>query len=61
MQRRVFLLFLLFVVLAAFYANLARQNVPAITAKQQAQTEMFNQMDERVLSQAESTTISSSN
>jgi hypothetical protein len=48
MQRRVYLLFILFVVLAAFYASLARE-VPEITAKQQAQTEQFNHLDETVL------------
>jgi len=49
MQRRVFLLFTLFVVLAAFYASVTREGVPVITAKQQAQTKQFNQLDEAVL------------
>ncbi len=49
MQRRVFLLFTLFVVLAAFYASVTREGVPVITARQQAQTERFNHLDETVL------------
>jgi len=49
MQRRGFLLFILFVVLAAFYASVSREGVPVITAKQKSQTERFNQLDESVL------------
>jgi len=49
MQRRAFLLFVLFVVLAAFYVSATRENVPVIAAKQQEQTERFNQLDEQVL------------
>jgi len=49
MQRRGYLLFILFVALAAFYASVTRENVSMITAKQQSQTERFNQLDESVL------------
>ena len=45
MQRRVFLLFLLFLVLAAFYAKVTGECVPIISKEQQAQTEMLNQID----------------
>jgi hypothetical protein len=47
-------LFILFVVLAVFYASITRQNVPAISAKQKAQTDMLNQLDEQVLGEEES-------
>ena len=49
MQRRTLLLFLLFLVLAAFYAAVTQENVPRITGAQQEQTESLNQLDERVL------------
>jgi hypothetical protein len=49
MQRRAFLLLVLLAVMAAFYASIARQSVPAISASQKAQTESLNQLDERVL------------
>lgn len=55
MQRRVYLLFLLFLVLAGFYASVARENVPIISARQQAQTDRFNQLDETVLMQKSDT------
>jgi len=61
MQRRVFLLVVLFVVLAAFYAKVSSEGVPVITMQQQSQTEMFNQIDEIAMEQAETTSTSSKN
>lgn len=52
MQRRVYLMFVLFLVLAAFYASVMRGNAPVIQSEQKAQTELFNQLDEQALSQA---------
>ena len=60
MQRRVFLLFILFLVLAVFYSSVARENVPGITSKQQAQTELLNRLDESVLEKQEEEAVSSS-
>ena len=54
MQRRVILLFVLFLFTAVFYSTVIRQNLPDIKAKQRAQTEMLNSLDEQVLSQAQS-------
>ncbi len=45
MQTRVYLLFILFVVLAVFYAA-TRDGVSTITADFQAQTEMFDKLNE---------------
>lgn len=58
MQPRVYLLFILFVVLAAFYASVTRESVPEMAAKQHAQTEMFNQLDEIAVKQGEEVTTS---
>lgn len=58
MQTRVYLLFILFVVLAAFYASVTRESAPVIASKQQAQTEMFNQLDEAALEQGKKVTSS---
>lgn len=49
MQRRMILLFVLFVVLAALYATVTRQNMPGIQARQKAQTETLNHLDEVAL------------
>lgn len=54
MQRRLILLFVLFLVMALFYRAVIRQNMPEIKAKQAAQTQMLNNLDERVLSQVQS-------
>jgi FlaG/FlaF family flagellin (archaellin) len=59
MQRRVLLMFALFVVLAGFYASVTRENVSMIQSEQKVQTEMFNQLDEQALSQAKNSTSSS--
>lgn len=61
MQRRVVLMFILFVVLAGYYASVTYDNVPTIQSQQKAQTEMFNQLDEQALSQVKDTTDSSGN
>lgn len=53
MQQRVILLFVLFVVLAAFYASVSRQSVPVITQKQRAQTELFDEMDANALNRTD--------
>lgn len=49
MQRRAFLLLVLLLSLALFYFSVARQSMPKITAKQKEQTELLEQLDERVL------------
>jgi hypothetical protein len=54
MQIRVILLFVLFLVVTLFYSTVTRQNMPNIGAKQKAQTEMMNNLDERVFSQVQS-------
>ena len=54
MQTRVILLFVLVLVLALFYNTVTRQNMPNIEAKQKVQTEMLNNLDERVLSHTQS-------
>lgn len=59
MQQRVILLFLLFVVLAAFYASLSSDAVPVLTQRQRAQTELFNQLDHNTLEREESGSESS--
>ena len=51
MQRRTILLFILFAALALFYASVANRSVPDVIARQKAQTEMFEQLDEHVLGQ----------
>jgi hypothetical protein len=53
MQLRALLLFVLFLVLAAFYATMTRQSMSDFTDKQRAQTEAINQLDERALSESE--------
>lgn len=53
MQKRVILLFVLFLVSALFYRAVIGQNMPNIEVKQKVQTEMLNNLDERVLSQLE--------
>jgi len=53
MQRRVLLLFVLFLVLAAFYATLTRQSMSDIASRQRAQTEAINQLEESALSESE--------
>lgn len=45
MQRRVILLFILFLVTAWFYSAVIRQNMPDIAAKQRAQTEKLNNLE----------------
>ena len=60
MQRRVFLLFILFVVLAGFYASVTRTSVPVLTGKQRAQTEQFNQIDQVAVSAKEQGSVPSS-
>ena len=54
MQRRMILLFVLFLVVTLFYSTVIRQNLPDIKAEQKAQTEMLNSLDERVFSQIQS-------
>jgi hypothetical protein len=54
-------MFILFVVLAGYYASVTYDNVPTIQSQQKAQTEMFNQLDEQALSQVKDTTDSSGN
>ncbi len=54
MQTRVILLFVLFLVVALFYDSVTRQNMPNIEAKQKVQTEMMNNLDERVLARTQS-------
>lgn len=53
MQRRVILLFVLLLVVALFYKAVIGQNMPDIEVKQKVQTEMLDNLDERVLSQLE--------
>jgi hypothetical protein len=47
MQRRPILLLILFVVLAVFYTYGFKQSVPDIRAKQKAQLEQLNHLDEQ--------------
>ena len=54
MQQRVILLFLLFVVMAAFYASVSSETVTSVAQRHRAQAEMFNRMDESVLGREES-------
>jgi len=61
MQRRVLLLFVLFVVMAGFYTSVTSESVPTITTEQKAQTELFNQLDEHALKLAKNTTTASGN
>lgn len=61
MQRRVLLMFVLFVVVAGFYTSVTHNSVPTIQLEQKAQTEMFNQLDERALSQVKNMSASSGN
>ena len=49
MHRRAILLFVLFLVMSLFYNSVIRQNMPNIQAKQAAQTEMLNNLDEQAL------------
>ena len=49
MQQRVILLFLLFVVLSVFYASFTGDTVPTMSERQQAQTEMFENIEENAL------------
>ncbi|MDT8319754.1 MAG: hypothetical protein RQ826_04435 [Xanthomonadales bacterium] len=53
MHRRAFLLFVLFVVLAAFYGSLTRERVPVIAQEQQNQTRQLNNLDQQVLGRPE--------
>ena len=62
MQKRSYLLFVLFVVVAAFYTSVTRMGTPAINAEQQAQTDRFNRLDEvAVAREGEAETSSSGN
>ena len=61
MQRRVLLMFVLFVVVVGFYTSVTHNSVPTIQSEQKAQTEMFNQLDERALSQVKMGNPSSGN
>lgn len=54
MPRRAILLFVLFLVMSLFYSVVIQTSLPDIEAKQKAQTEMLNEMDERALSQVKS-------
>ena len=54
MHTRVILMFVLFLVVTLFYSTVTRQNMSGIGAKQKAQTEMMNNLDERVFSQVQS-------
>ena len=47
MQTRLILLFVLFLVMSLFYGTVVRQSMPNIEAKQKAQFELLNSMDER--------------
>ncbi len=47
MHRRAILLLVLLLVLAVFYSTVVRQSMPDIKARQKAQTEMLNNLDER--------------
>lgn len=49
MQRRAFLLFTLFVVLAVFYASVTRERLPTISTEQESQTRQLERLDEEVL------------
>ena len=49
MQRRAFLLFVLFAVLAAFYTSVTHRDVSAIQSQQQSQAQQLENLDERVL------------
>ena len=50
MPRRAILLFVLFVVTSVFYSVVIHSSLPDIQAKQKAQTERFNALDEKALS-----------
>ena len=54
MQIRVILLFVLLLVVTLFYSTVTRQNMPNIGAKQKAQTEIMNNLDERALTRTQS-------
>jgi len=54
-------MFVLFVVVAGFYTTVTHNSVPTIQSEQKAQTEMFNQLDERALGQVKNTASSSGN
>lgn len=58
MPRRVFLLFILFLAVAGFYASVTRESVPRIASRQQVQTEQFNQIDSVAISGAAEDTVS---
>lgn len=60
MQTRVYLLFILFVVVAVFYAT-TRDGVSAISTELQAQTEMFDQLNEFESDRSEIASTSSGN
>ena len=47
MQTRLILLFVLFLVMSLFYGTVVQQSMPNIEAKQKAQIELLNTMDER--------------
>lgn len=62
MLKRSYLLFLLFVVIAAFYASVTHTGALAIQAEQQVQTDRFNRLDEAALAiEGETKADSSSN
>ncbi len=54
MSRRMILLFVLFLVVALFYSVVIQQVMPNIKAKQKAQTEMMNNLDEQALAKIQS-------
>jgi len=54
MYRRVILLFVLFLVMSLFYNFVIRQNMPNIQAKQAAQSEILNNLDEQALARLKS-------
>jgi hypothetical protein len=58
MQRRVFLLF---VVLAGFYASVTSESMPRIESEQKAQTDQFNHLDELATGKTENMLSSSGN
>lgn len=49
MQRRAFLLFILFAVLAAYYSTTTRHDLSEIAGKQQSQARQLERLDEQVL------------
>ena len=53
MQTRVFLLFILFLTLTVFYISATWVTVPMIISEQQIQTEILNQLDDRVFERVE--------